>query len=103
MASSSSHLLHDADGLGAVLGRRVQQDPVVQRLQHRLHGLHAVHQTHELRGHVAHGAHYRRNPGGGAGGAAGPSALIGHPSAEGVQLLAESWEEEHGDEPRTSH
>lgn len=87
---SCSHLLHDADGLGAVLRRRVQQDPVVQRLQHRLHRLHAAHQAHELRGDVAHGSHHRRNPGGGAGGATGPPAVIGHPCARGVDLLANS-------------
>lgn len=95
MASlSSTHLLHDADGLSTVLRRRVQQDPVVQRLQHWLHRLHTTHQTHELRCNVAHGPHHPRNPGRGNGRTAGPATLIGHPTTGGVHLLANAWQTE---------
>lgn len=89
---SLSHLLHDADGLGAVLRRRVEEDPVVERLEHRFHWLDAAHQTHQLCCNVANCAHYRCNPGRGARGAARTSALIGQSSAGGLHLLAHSWE-----------
>jgi len=89
---SSSHLLHDADGLSSVLRGRVQQDPVVERLQHRFHRLHAAHQTHQLRCDVTNRPHYRRNAGRSAGGAAGSSALNRPSSARRVHLLADSWE-----------
>lgn len=87
---SSSHLFHDADGLCAVLRRRIQKDPVVEWLQHRFHRFHTAHQTHQLCSDVTHRPHYRSDPGGGAGGAARPSALIRHTSTSTIHFQAES-------------
>lgn len=100
---SSSYLLHDADGLGPVLRRRVQQDPVVERLQHRFHRLHAAHQTYKLCCDVTNCSDYRRNPGRGAGGAARPPALIRYASTGGIHLLADSWQKETGRDMKTHH
>lgn len=100
---SSSHLLHDADGLGAVLRRRVQQDPVVEWLQHRFHRLHAAHQAHKLCGDVTYSPHYRCNPGGGAGGTARPSALIRYSSTRGVHLLADPWQRQTRRDMKLTH
>jgi len=51
----TSYLFHNFDGFYPVLRWWIKQDPVIERLQHRLHGFHCPHQSNQFCSNIVYG------------------------------------------------